>query len=222
MATETIRPTDATEFESWGTESNIWDDDLNTSASITNSNAAPSLSVGGGNVDAEDVDSWGSPAETWTAAELYVTFEWGPGAASDSIHAEYGYYTGGSFTAIADLVALTTSTVGKATFQDSLSTDDFGAGFSTIAQLRVRVNGDKDAGPDGATAHMYEVWVEGEYTLTPYEVTPAVSDMALAGLIPAADYTEDGGEVVFLNQMDEISQQMRIQTAAKLGGVLIE
>jgi hypothetical protein len=194
VSTEILRPTDATET-TWATISAIWDNNTSTSASITNSNEAPSLSVGGGNLD-EAVDSWGSPAETWSAADLKVVFEWGPGAASDSIHVEYGTYSGGTFTAIADLVALTTSTVAKDTFTAVLSTGDFGAAYVNIALLRVRVNGDKDAGPDGAVAHMYEVWVEGEYT--------------------------GSSDVIFASQVDEISQQMRTQTAAKLGGVLIE
>jgi hypothetical protein len=243
VATETIRPTDAYNPGSFDDPTLGYNGNTADAATQSSTNATPGISFGG-DIVSESTNDWASKAQTWTSASIYVWFGLTI-ASNDTVEL---LVTDQNGTLKHTLVASTSDAVTKAEFNAALSSGDWGgAGFPDIANIRVRCNGNKAAQPDNAVASIYDVRIEGEYTLVEdhsfdpavsdlplagliptaaytdhRDITPAVSDLPLAGLIPTADYTAVGGEVIFLNQMDEISQQTRIQTAAKLGGVLIE
>jgi len=162
-ATETIRPTDAFDNESWATPSQGYDGNTNTSASNSNTNKTPSISFGGGNL-AESTNSWAAKGQSWDTAILYYTFSKTAGS-NDTVEVIICEFTGGSCTIKHTLVVSTSGSVTKIERSQALSSADWGgSGFPNIANLRVRVNGNKSGAPDNAAAYMYDIRIDGEYT----------------------------------------------------------
>jgi hypothetical protein len=160
-ATETIRPTDAYVFEGWTTPSYGYDGNTSTSASFDTLNKQPSISFGGNNAT-EATNSWQSKTNTWSAATVYFTFSKTAGS-NDTVWVTI--YDGPSDTTKHTVIASTTGAVTKQEFSQTLNSSDWGgAGFPNIANLRVRVNGSKSGGPDGAVSYMYDVRIDGTYT----------------------------------------------------------
>lgn len=161
MAIETIRPTSLITVESWTAPTgNVYDGNTNTGTPRENVNADPSLIVGASGTEA--TNAWGTKANNWGSATVYIHIG-KPAGSNDTVWAEYGEYSGGSYTKIGDLVAATSGAITKQNYSAALSTANFGTNFANIANLRVRVSGTKQAGPDNVTTTVYEVWVEGVY-----------------------------------------------------------
>ena len=159
-ATETIRPTDTYFVEAWTTQGNGYDGNTTTSASFTNINKVPSISFGGASVG-EATNAWVSKSQTWSSATLYLTFSKTAGS-NDTVEV---LITDQSGALKHTIVSSTTGAVTKQEFSQALSSADWGgSGLPNIANLRVRVNGAKSGGPDGATSYMYDIRIDGEYT----------------------------------------------------------
>lgn len=159
-ATETIRPTDTYSQEAWTTPTNGYDTNTNTSASKANINKPPSISFGGNNV-AEATNAWQTKSQTWTDATIYLTFSKTAGS-NDTVEV---LITDQNGVLKHTVVSSTSGAVTKQEFSQALSSADWGgSGFPNIANLRVRVNGHKLGGPDGAIAYMYDIRIDGTYT----------------------------------------------------------
>ncbi len=162
-ATETIRPTDARNAEGWTTPQYGYDGNTSTSASYANQNTTPSISFGGGASD-EATNSWQAKSQSWSAATLYFTFSKDAGS-DDTVSVVICAYSGGTCTTKHTLIASTAGSVSKIERSQVLTAADWGgAGFPNIANLRVRVNGAKNAKPDNATSYMWDIRIAGEYT----------------------------------------------------------
>lgn len=158
--TETIRPTDAYIGDSWSSPSNGYDGNTSTVTSFTNVNKNPSISFGG-NAMVESTNSWVSKNQSWSSAVLYLTFSKTAGS-NDTVEV---LITDQSGNLKHTIVSSTSSSVTKQEFSQALNTSDWGgAGYPNIANLRVRVNGSKNAGPDNATSNMYDIRIDGTYT----------------------------------------------------------
>jgi len=161
-ATETIRPTDAYNNESWTTPSQGYDGNTSTSTSNQNANKTPSISFGGGNL-AESTNSWTAKGQSWDSAIFYYTFSKTSGS-NDTVEVIICEYTGGSCTTKHTLIVSTSGAVTKIERSQALNSADWGgSGFPDVANLRVRVNGNKSGAPDNATAYMYDIRIDGEY-----------------------------------------------------------
>jgi len=162
-STETIRPADAYNPENWGTPSQGYDGNTSTSASSSNSNATPSISFGG-DIAAEGTNDWQAKGQSWDSATFYFSFS-KAAATDDTVEVIICEYSGGTCTTKHTLITSTSSAVAKIERSQVLTAADWGgAGFPNMANLRVRVNGTKAAKPDNATAYMYDIRIDGEYT----------------------------------------------------------
>jgi len=174
-ATETIRPTDAYNPGGFDTPEQGYDGNTETSALKTDLKQTPGISFGGAST-LEDTNAWQSKSQTWTSATLYLSFSKTVGK-DDTVE-----------VLVVDqdvpdpkhiIVTSTTEEVTKQEFSQVLNSANWGGyGFPNIARLRVRVNGAKTAGPDGATSYMYDVRIDGGYT--PVTVSVSVSDGTVA------------------------------------------
>lgn len=163
MSTEIVRPTGAYNPDAWASPANGYDDNDATAASKTNPASTPSVSYGG-SVGGESTNAWGAKAQVWDSATAKIIFSKTAGT-DDTVSITIVTKTG---TLKHTILAATVGAVTKQTFSQALSSADWGgSGFPNIADLRVRVNGvTGGAGPDGASAYVYEVWIEGEYILS--------------------------------------------------------
>ena len=184
---EIIQPTDAYQTEAWTSASNAWDGVSTTAASKLNGNSDPSISFGGATAG-ESTDSWDTKAETWSAAKLKVKARWA-GGGDDSVGIEYGKYDG-SYSTVGTLKTLNTTGF-DTLYSATLSESDFGTAFANIADLRVRVRTSKAATPDGLTAYVSEVWVEGTISASAHHaITPDAGSITITGVAPSLSLTE--------------------------------
>lgn len=159
-ATETIRPTDSYSNEVWTSPTSGYDGNTNTSASRSDLNKTPSISFGGSSLG-ETTNAWQSKSQSWTAATLYLTFSKTAGS-NDTVEVLVTDQNGNLQHTI---VASTSGAVSKQEFSRALNSANWGgSGFPNIANLRIRVNGNKSGGPDGATSYMYDIRIDGTYT----------------------------------------------------------
>ncbi|MEW6417392.1 MAG: PKD domain-containing protein [Nitrospirota bacterium] len=155
---ETIRPTDAYNPEGWINPSNGYDGNPGTYTYKKTASAVPSISFGGSSSN-ESVNAWQSKSKYWYSAWLYITFDTQPSGRIDdlveiAVTDRYGN--------LKHTILPQTSGVTKKEFIQKLNMSDWGDGFSNIANLRVRVNGYKKKGADGAESRVYDIRIDGD------------------------------------------------------------
>lgn len=159
-ATETIRPTNAYNPQSWSNPANAYDGDTNTYANKYRPSATPSISLGASS-GGESTDAWGSKTNTWTAATVYITFQKG---ASMSGCTTSITITDSAGTLKHTILAATYAAVSKTEYSQVLTESDWGSGFSDISDLRVRVNGASGGMCKAENNFIYDIRIDGTYS----------------------------------------------------------
>ena len=206
---ETIRPTAAYNPEGWSAPSNGFDWNLGTCAYRNSINAVPSISFGG-SLASESINAWQPKTQYWHAAWLYVSFDGAAAGSMDDLMEIVVADRNGNLKH-----TVLPSTVGTTTRElvQRLNMTDWGDGFSNIADLRVRVNGYRKKGADGAQARVYDVRIDGDtapqtkdYSRGNYSLLPGNDNNLMNNYTPAEinAVEADNGERV--TQADSMNQ----------------
>jgi len=155
---ETIRPTGAYNPDAWITPANGYDWNPRTYTYKKSISKKPSISFGGSTSN-ESINAWQDKTNYWHSAWLYVTFEGlAAGAMNDLIEIVVTDKNGNlKHTILPSTIGIT-----KKEFAQKLNMSDWGDGFNNIANLRVRVNGYRTGGADGAEARVFDVRIDGD------------------------------------------------------------
>lgn len=199
---ETIRPADAFNPGGWINPSSGFDTDVNTYAVKNNVSTTPSISFGGSSSN-ESINAWQNKSQYWNSAWLYVTFETIPGgSADDLVELQVTDRLGN----LKHTLLPTTTWTAKKGFAQKLQMSDWGDGFNSIGDLRLRVNGYRKRGADNGEARVYDLRINGDpspylknysrgaYTLLPSGDGDLTTDYSPADIGKVA--VDDGDRVV--------------------------
>ncbi|MEK6777694.1 MAG: PKD domain-containing protein [bacterium] len=186
---ETIKPTDAFNSEGWTNSYNGYDADMNSYSYVKSPAAVPSISFGG-SASGESTNAWQSKLNYWNAAWLSITFEASSAAKKDDLIEIVITDRNGNIKHT--MVAPTPQVWPRQELVKKLNMSDWGDGFSSIANLRVRINGYRKKGADGAQPRVYDVHIDGDaapdtktYTRGVYNVLPLDSTDLSVDFSPA-------------------------------------
>ena len=167
-------------FVAWTTPENSYDANANTFAEGEYSGDAPSADFGGTAAD-NSVGAWDTKVETWTAAELWVTFNHSGEAGDDEVEILL-VDAANSFATVATVqarVVVPPNTVPNP-IKITLSEADWGTGFVNYQNMRVRVNFYRNKGGDNKTFQVRSVSLVGSYAFQPTkELTASVTTSAV-------------------------------------------
>ena len=166
---EIIRPTDAYNPGDWIDVSNGYNGDLNTYSTKNTPNSTPSISFGGSS-SSEITNAWQNRTNLWYSAMLFITFE--KTYTSPSMDDLIELIVTNNVGLTKHIILSSTTAAAKQEFTQALNMSDWGGEFSDIGNLRLRINGKKKRGSDGAEARIYDIRIEGDATpLAPSDLT---------------------------------------------------
>ncbi|MBE0427110.1 MAG: PKD domain-containing protein [Nitrospirae bacterium] len=215
---ETIRPSDAYNPGSWINPSNGYDGNPATYTYLKSSDGTPSISFGGYSSN-ESMNAWQSKSDYWYSAWLFITFEGQVSGRMDDLIEIVATDRNGNLkhTILPPTVGVT-----KKEFVQKLNMSDWGDGFSNIENLRVRVNGYKQKGADGAESRVYDIRIDGDsalplkdYTRGVFSILPGNDDNLTIAYSPSEVmyvHTDDGDRV---SQSGSANQYMMHQFKEK-------